>query len=143
MKRCDNSKDKTAIFVRVKLKLKLKLDKDKAEVEITLGWIISFKATSEYQECKGKELIVKISWLAIIYESEAYLVKTARDMMQTIMQEAKLDWTLNHLPNILLSQDFNYNVDSTQVKLITFFKNASWIEEKKVEYEEQICQIIV
>ncbi|KAK0201059.1 hypothetical protein DFS33DRAFT_1101359 [Desarmillaria ectypa] len=153
--RCGNPKDETAIFIGVKLQLKLKLDKDETEVEVTLGRIISrqpgivgrdtcvVEATSEHEGWKGKELIVKISWPAISRRSEAELVKTARDMARTMTYGKKPDWALDHLPDILLSQDFDYDTDSTQAKLVTFFKNASLVEEKKVEYEQRVCRITV
>ncbi|KAK0202170.1 hypothetical protein DFS33DRAFT_1265333, partial [Desarmillaria ectypa] len=155
MERCGNPKDKTAIFVGVKLQLNLKLGKDDKIVEITLGLIISrqpgivgrdtcvVEATSEHEGWKGKALIVKISWPAVTRESEADLVRTARDMAQTMKQGAKPDWALDHLPDILLSQDFDYDADSTQANLVTFFKNASLVEEKKVEYEQRVCRITV
>ncbi|KAK0463011.1 uncharacterized protein EV420DRAFT_1639099 [Desarmillaria tabescens] len=144
------SSDRTAILVGLKLKLQ-----DDIKVEVTLGRIISrapgiigrntcvIEATSEHEGWKGKELIVKISWPTIDRESEAYLVQKARNKARTMTHGKKPDWALDHLPDILLSQDFDYDADSTQVKFMAFFENALLVRERKVEYEKRVCRVMV
>ncbi|KAK0463012.1 uncharacterized protein EV420DRAFT_1149808 [Desarmillaria tabescens] len=153
MNRCEE--DKRDIFKDVKLRLKLKLGKDHKEVEVTLGRIIArqpgivgrdtcvVEAMSAHKGWTGKELIVKISWPAVDRTSEAELVQKARDTARAMKEGAKPDWALDHLPDILLSQDFDYDADSTQAKLVAFFKDALLVEGKKVEYEERVCRITV
>ncbi|KAG7440619.1 uncharacterized protein BT62DRAFT_997656 [Guyanagaster necrorhizus] len=148
MDRCGNPKDKenfdkTAMFVGVKLKLKL--GEDDKKVEVTLGRIISrqpgivsrntcvVEATSEHDEWKGKELVVKVSWPATSRKSEAEFVIKAREKARSMQQGKRPDWALDHLPDILLSQDFDYAEDSTQVNLVVFFAKAMFAEEEKFE----------
>ncbi|KAK0463029.1 uncharacterized protein EV420DRAFT_1476790 [Desarmillaria tabescens] len=135
--------------------LKLKLYDDKMVEIISLGQTIScargivsrntcvIEATSEREGWKGKELIVKISWPAINRESEAHLVQKARDKARMMTHGKKPNWALDHLPDILLSQDFDYDADSTQMKLMAFFEKALLVEERKVEYEKRVCRVTV
>ncbi|KAG7443264.1 uncharacterized protein BT62DRAFT_903585 [Guyanagaster necrorhizus] len=158
MDRCGNPKDKenfdkTALFVGVKLKLKS--GEDEKNVEVTLGRILSRRAgivgrdtcvvgaTSEHDEWKGKELVVKISWPATSLKSEAEFVIKAREKARSMQQGKRPDWALDHLPDILLSQDFDYAADSTQANLIAFFAKAMFAEEEKFEYEKRVCRIMV
>ncbi|KAG7442732.1 uncharacterized protein BT62DRAFT_973413 [Guyanagaster necrorhizus] len=153
MRRCSNPKDKkkfdkTAMFVGVKLKLKS--GEDEENVEVILGRILSrqpgivgrntcvVEATSEHDEWKDKELVVKISWPATSRKSEAEFVIKAREKARSMP-----DWALDHLPDILLSQDFDHSADSTQANLVAFFAKAMFAEEEKFEYEKRVCRITV
>ncbi|KAK0463031.1 uncharacterized protein EV420DRAFT_1639117 [Desarmillaria tabescens] len=130
MDRCGDPKDGKG--------LKFKLYDDKM-VEVTLGQIISrapgivgrntcvVEATSEHE---GRR-------------SEAELVKTAREKALAMTRGKKPDWALDHLPDILLSQDVGYDADSTQANLANFFENALLADKMTVDYEKRVCRITV
>ncbi|KAK0431927.1 hypothetical protein EV421DRAFT_1911438 [Armillaria borealis] len=139
-----------AIFAGVKLMLV----GGGGNVEVTLDRIISrhpdivgrgtcvVEAASEHEGWKGKRLIVKISWPDISRTSEADFVGKAREKARTMTQGKRPDWALDHLPDILLSQDFDYDADSTQANLVTFFGKAMFAGEK-LECEGRVCRITV
>ncbi|KAK0478865.1 hypothetical protein IW261DRAFT_1481308 [Armillaria novae-zelandiae] len=148
--------DHRLIFRGVKLSLNLKSSNGHEKVAVTLGRIISrqaviigrhtcvVEATSDYKEWKGKELVVKISWPAVERESEAELVKIAREKARTMETGKKPDWALDHLPDILLCQDFGCDEDSsTQANIAAFCKEAECAENMKIEYEQRVCRITV
>ncbi|KAK0236743.1 hypothetical protein EDD85DRAFT_952687 [Armillaria nabsnona] len=149
--------DQRGIFKGVKLLLKLKSGKgdEEVEVEVTLGRIISrqpaiigrhtcvVEAKSDYKGWKGKELVIKISWPAVERKSEADLVKIAREKARTMKTGKKPDWALDHLPNIPLCQDFGYDTDSTQAKIMAFCKKAKCAENEMIDYEDRVCRITV
>ncbi|PBK72017.1 hypothetical protein ARMSODRAFT_1017003 [Armillaria solidipes] len=125
----DRYGDPKAIFAVVKLKL--------------VGGV---EATSAHEGWKGKRLIVKISWPDISRTSEADFVgkarEKAREKARTMTQGKRPDWALDHLPDILLSQDFGYDADSTQANLFTLFGKAMFACEK-LKYEGRVCRITV
>ncbi len=147
--------DQRDVFKGVKLPLKLKSGKGDKEVEVTLGRIISrqpaiigrntcvVEAESDYKGWKGKELVIKISWPAVERKSEADLVKIAREKARTMKTGKKPDWALDHLPDILLCQDFGYDADSTQANIAAFCKRAKCAENETVDYENRVCRITV
>ncbi len=125
-----------------------------SNIEVTLDRIISrhpgivgrdtcvVEAASEHKKWKGKQLIVKISWPDISRTPEADFVEKAREKARTMTQGKRPVWALDHLPDILLSQDFGYDADSTQANLVTFFAKAMFAGEK-LEYEGRVCRITV
>ncbi|KAG7447164.1 uncharacterized protein BT62DRAFT_893017 [Guyanagaster necrorhizus] len=139
----------------VGVKLKLKLGEDDKKVEVTLGRVLSrqpgivgrntcvVEATSEHDEWKGKELVVKVSWPATSRKSETEFVITAREKARSMPEGKRPDWALDHLPDILLSQDFDHGADSTQANLVAFFAKAMFAEAEKFEYEKRVCRITV
>ncbi|KAK0478840.1 hypothetical protein IW261DRAFT_1399927 [Armillaria novae-zelandiae] len=147
--------DQRDIFKGVKLPLKLKTGKGDEVVEVTLGRIISrqpaiigrhtcvVEAKSDYKEWKGKELVIKISWPAVNRKSEAELVKIAREKARTMETGKKPDWALDHLPDILLCQDFGYDENSTQANIAAFCKKATCAENQTIDYEHRVCRITV
>ncbi|KAK0497861.1 hypothetical protein EDD18DRAFT_1351677 [Armillaria luteobubalina] len=156
MKRCtkdEDTFDQRDVFKGVLLKLKT--GKANEVVEVTLGRIISRQpaiigrntcvvdAKSDYNEWEGKELVIKISWPAVERKSEAELVKRAREKARTMETGKKPDWALDHLPDILLCQDFGYDDDSTQANIAAFCKKAKWVENEKIDYENRVCRITV
>ncbi|KAK0236725.1 hypothetical protein EDD85DRAFT_885245 [Armillaria nabsnona] len=158
MKRCvkdGGAFDQRDIFKGVKLPLKLMSGKGDEEVEVTLGRIISrqpaiigrhtcvVEAESNYKGWKGKEMVIKISWPAVERKSEADLVKIAREKARTMKTGKKPDWALNHLPNILLCQDFGYDADSTQAKIMALCKEAKCADNERIDYENRVCRITV
>ncbi|KAK0476158.1 hypothetical protein IW261DRAFT_1643562 [Armillaria novae-zelandiae] len=134
--------------------MRLKLVGGGGKVEVTLSRIISHhvdivsrdthvvEATSEHEGWKGKQLIVKISWPDISRTSEADFVEKAREKARAMTLGERPDWALDHLPDILLSQDFGYGADSTQANLFAFFAKAMFAGEKH-KYEGRVCRITV
>ncbi|PBK71602.1 hypothetical protein ARMSODRAFT_1016615 [Armillaria solidipes] len=147
--------DQRDIFNGVKLPLKLKSGKGDDEVEVTLGRILSrqpaiigrhtcvVEAESAYEGWKGKKLVIKISWPAVERKSEANLVKIAREKARTMKTGKKPDWALDHLPDILLCQDFGYDADSTQANIMAFCEKAKCTENETMDYEHHVCRIMV
>ncbi|KAK0237060.1 hypothetical protein EDD85DRAFT_953056 [Armillaria nabsnona] len=115
----DRYGDPKAIFAGVKLRLVGR----GGNADVTLGRIISrrpgivgrdtcvVEAASEHDGWAGKRLIVKISWIDISRTSEADFVGKAREKARTMTQGKRPDWALDHLPDVLLSQDFGYDAD--------------------------------
>ncbi|KAK0189848.1 hypothetical protein F5146DRAFT_1002045 [Armillaria mellea] len=122
---------------------------------VTLGRIIScqpaiigrhtcvVEAQSNRKEWKGKELVIKISWPAAERKSEADLVEIAREKARSMKTGKKPDWALDHLPDILLCQDFGYDEDSTQANIAAFCRTAKCAENKTIDYEHRVCRIMV
>ncbi|KAK0497822.1 hypothetical protein EDD18DRAFT_1330939 [Armillaria luteobubalina] len=147
--------DQRDIFKGVKLPLNLKSDKGDEKVEVMLGRIISrqpaiigrhtcvVEAKSDYKEWRDKELVIKISWPAIKRQLEAELVKVAREKARMMKTGKKPDWALDHLPDILLCQDFGYDAKSTQANIATFLEKAKCAEKETLDYERRVCRITV
>ncbi|KAK0189842.1 hypothetical protein F5146DRAFT_1224840 [Armillaria mellea] len=143
------------VFKGVKLSLKLKTVKSDEVVEVTLGRIILHQpaiigrhtcvveAESNYKGWEGKELVVKISWPAVERKSEADLVHIAREKARSMKTGKKPDWALDHLPDILLCQDFVYEADSTQANIAAFCKKAKCANNETIDYEHRVCRIMV
>ncbi|SJL11172.1 uncharacterized protein ARMOST_14575 [Armillaria ostoyae] len=125
----DRYSDPKAIFVGVKLKLV----GGGGNVEVTLNRIIS-----RHPGIVGRNTHV----VEATSEHEGYIVGEAREKARTMTQGKRPDWALDHLPDILLSQDFGYDADSTQANLVTFFGKAMFAGEK-LEYEGRVCRITV
>ncbi|KAK0213605.1 hypothetical protein IW262DRAFT_1485690 [Armillaria fumosa] len=147
--------DQRHIFKGARFSLKLNSSKGDEVVAVTLGRIISrqlaiigrntcvVEAKSDHKGWKGKELVIKISWPAVERKSEAELVKRAREKARTMETGKKPDWALDHLPDILLCQDFGYDDDSTQAKIAAFCKKAECVDNEKIDYENRVCRITV
>ncbi|KAK0189862.1 hypothetical protein F5146DRAFT_1122295 [Armillaria mellea] len=147
--------DQRDIFRGVKVRLNLKSSKGDEAVEVTFGRIISrqpaiigrhtcvVEAKSDRKEWKGKELVIKISWPAVERKSEADLVNIAREKARAMKTGKKPDWALDHLPDILLCQDFACDEDSTQANIAAFCKKAKFAENETIDYEHRVCRITV
>ncbi|KAK0213583.1 hypothetical protein IW262DRAFT_317751 [Armillaria fumosa] len=147
--------DQRHIFKGARFSLKLNSSKGDEVVAVTLGRIISrqlaiigrntcvVEAKSDHKGWKGKELVIKISWPAVERKSEAELVKIAREKARTMETGKKPDWALDHLPDILLCQDFGYDEDSTQANIAAFCKKAECVDNEKIDYENCVCRITV
>ncbi|KAK0476484.1 hypothetical protein IW261DRAFT_1339661, partial [Armillaria novae-zelandiae] len=100
------------------------------------------EATAEdCEEWKGMETVVKISWQAQSRPSEKDFmndVKNAVDKHSTLHH-----WVADHLPNILLPQDFEMAEDSPQARLKEYFDAASYADGDSFEYERRVCRIMV
>ncbi|PBK78759.1 hypothetical protein ARMSODRAFT_1078248 [Armillaria solidipes] len=142
------------------VKLNLTVSEGETKVVLTLGRIVSrqpgivgwdtcvVEATaSEYEPWKEKELVVKISWPASTHISEVEFVtkarKMAREMPQSLIDECQSDWALDHLPDIVHSQDFGYDADSPQATLRELFLMAKWANDQTFLHEDRVCRVIV
>ncbi len=89
---------------------------------------------------EGKELIIKISWPTANLSPEAKLARRkTREKTRTMAHGRKLD----HLPDIPISQDFDYNANSTQVNLVNIFDRVSAVDEEKPQYERRVYRMTV
>ncbi|KAK0488047.1 hypothetical protein EDD18DRAFT_1292023 [Armillaria luteobubalina] len=93
-------------------------------------------------EWPGKQLVVKISHPSIYHESEQKLVAGAKAKAREMASKGKEHWVLNHLPEILHSQDFNEK-DCTQKRLMELLIKAEYAEEKTLLYQEHVLRITV
>ncbi len=142
------------------VKLKLTVSGGETKVALTLGRIVSrqpvivgrdtcvVEATaSEYEPWKEKDLVVKISWPASTRISEVEFVtkarKMAREMLQSPTEGCQSDWALDHLPDIVHSQDFGYDVDSPQATLRELFLTAKWANDQTFLHEYRVCRVTV
>ncbi|KAK0484212.1 hypothetical protein EDD18DRAFT_1429807 [Armillaria luteobubalina] len=108
-----------------------------------IGWdTCVIEATAEdCEEWKGVETVVKISWQAKSHSSE-------KDFMDDVKKAVDKDhashhWVADHLPNILLSQDFEMAKDSPQARLKEYFDTASYVDGDSFKYESRVCHIMV
>ncbi|KAK0495122.1 hypothetical protein EDD18DRAFT_1170756 [Armillaria luteobubalina] len=143
--------DTATLFEGRKLTLK---KADGTSVTFTLGKIIFrqpgiigrdtcvVEVTAEdCEEWKGVETVVKISWQAKSRSSE-------KDFMDDVKKAVDKDsashhWVADHLPNILLSQDFEMAKDSPQTRLKEYFDTASYADGDSFKYESRVCRIMV
>ncbi|KAK0216733.1 hypothetical protein EDD85DRAFT_995182 [Armillaria nabsnona] len=100
------------------------------------------EATAEdCEEWKGMETVVKISWQAKLRPSEKDFMNEVKNAVDK--DGASHNWVADHLPNILLSQDFGMAEDSPQARLKEYFDTASYADGDSFEYERQVCRIMV
>ncbi|KAK0474731.1 hypothetical protein EDD18DRAFT_1298695 [Armillaria luteobubalina] len=93
---------------------------------------------------KSQELVVKISWPGAYRNSEKKLMDTAKAKAKEMAGEGKTHWVLDHLPEILHSQDFRFNrKDCSQKRLMELLIKAEYAEEKTFIYEERLLRITV
>ncbi|KAK0476419.1 hypothetical protein IW261DRAFT_1367795 [Armillaria novae-zelandiae] len=134
---------------------KLTLEKaDGTPVVLTLGKIIFrqpgiigrdtcvVEATADdCDEWKGMETVVKISWQATSRPSEKDFMNDVKNAVDK--DGASHHWVADHLPNILLSQDFEMAEDSPQARLKEYFDTASYAGGDSFKYESRVCRIMV
>ncbi|KAG7444812.1 uncharacterized protein BT62DRAFT_228547 [Guyanagaster necrorhizus] len=150
----EHQDDTATLFEGRKLTLK---KSDGTPVVLTLGKIIFrqpgvigrdtcvVEATAEgYEEWKGMETIVKISWQAKSRPSEKDFMNDVKNAVETMSKDgAPRHWVADHLPNILLSQDFEMAEDSPQARLKEYFDAVSYADGGSFNYEERVCRIMV
>ncbi|SJL01219.1 uncharacterized protein ARMOST_04537 [Armillaria ostoyae] len=124
------SKDVKILFSR----LQMMLQKDNKDITLILGTTVS--------EWKGKKLVVKISWPSASRKSEKMLLDIAIAKAKGMAETGKTHWILNHLPNILHEQDFDFGDDSPQ-KLIAKLVQAGKYVGREGAYEERVLRITV
>ncbi|KAK0209753.1 hypothetical protein IW262DRAFT_1498223 [Armillaria fumosa] len=100
------------------------------------------EATAEdCEEWKGMETVVKISWQAISRPSETDFMN---DVKKAVDKDSALyHWVADHLPNILLSEDFKMAEDSPQARLKEYLDAASYADGNSFQYESRVCRIMV
>ncbi|KAK0199694.1 hypothetical protein DFS33DRAFT_1364371 [Desarmillaria ectypa] len=92
----------------------------------------------------GRELVVKISWPGIHRDSEKKLMDAAKAKADEMAGKDKRHWVLDHLPEILHSQDFRFNdKDSPQRRLMELLIEAAYADGKAFIYEERLLRITV
>ncbi|KAK0204451.1 hypothetical protein DFS33DRAFT_1259375 [Desarmillaria ectypa] len=103
------------------------------------------EATAEdCEEWKGMETVVKISWQAKSRPSETDFMNDVKNAVDKLSKDGTSHhWVSDHLPNILLSQDFEMAEDSPQARLKKYFDSASYADGDSFEYEERVCRIMV
>ncbi len=91
-----------------------------------------------------RELAVKISWPGVYRDSEKKLMDAAKAKADEMAGEGKTHWVLDHLPEILHSQDFRFNdEDSPQKRLMELLIEAQYADGKTFIYEERLLRITV
>ncbi len=135
--------------------LKMTLQKaDKTNIVLTLGDIIHRQrhligrntciVLGRSPAWPDQELVVKISWPSIHRDSEKKLMGAAKAKADEIAGKGKRHWVLDHLPEILHSQDFRFNEqDSPQKRLMELLIKAKYADEKTFIYEERLLRITV
>ncbi|KAK0211826.1 hypothetical protein IW262DRAFT_1322892 [Armillaria fumosa] len=135
--------------------LKMTLQNAKGEdIILTLGDIIHRqRGLSGRNTCvvfassptwKDRELVVKISWPGVYRDSEKKLMDRAKAKAEEMSPGGERHWVLDHLPEILHSQDFRFDKeDSPQKRLMKLLIKAKYAEERSFIYEERVLRITV
>ncbi|KAK0234904.1 hypothetical protein EDD85DRAFT_909488 [Armillaria nabsnona] len=135
--------------------LKLTLQKaDEANIVLILGDIVHRQGgligrstcvvTGTSLEWPGMQLVVKISWPSIYRDSEKKLVDTAKAKAYEIADKSKRHWVLDHLPEILHSQDFRLNEKNSPLgRLMELLIKDEYVDGKTFLYEECLLRITV
>ncbi|KAK0430247.1 hypothetical protein EV421DRAFT_2041947 [Armillaria borealis] len=129
--------------------LKLTLQKaDETNIVHRQGGLIGRNTcvvTGTSSEWPGMQLVVKISWPSIYRDSEKKLVDAAKAKADEIAGKGKRHWVLDHLPEILHSQDFRFNdKDSPQSRLMKLLIKDEYVNGPKMFlYEECLLRITV
>ncbi|SJL09007.1 uncharacterized protein ARMOST_12383 [Armillaria ostoyae] len=146
-----NRKNPEKIFQGLKLTLQ---KADETNIVFTLGAIVHRQggligrntcvATGTSPEWPGMQLVVKISWPSIYRDSEKKLVDAAKAKANENADEGNRHWVLDHLPEILHSQDFSSNdKDTSQRRLVELLNKAEYADRKTFIYEEHLLRITV
>ncbi|KAK0421557.1 hypothetical protein EV421DRAFT_1879623 [Armillaria borealis] len=92
----------------------------------------------------NRDLVVKISWPGVYRDSEKKLMDAAKAKADEMAGKGKTHWVLDHLPEILHSQDFRFNdEDSPQKRLMELLIEAKYADKKTFIYEERLLRITV
>ncbi|KAF9029831.1 hypothetical protein BDZ89DRAFT_1065124 [Hymenopellis radicata] len=93
-------------------------------------------------EWPGRELIIKISWPASSRVAENVFVDRIREAVTDGGEAAA--WVLDHIPNVLHSQDFPLSADSPGTRLSEYLESsASFVADKSFSYETRVCRVSV
>ncbi|PBK89669.1 hypothetical protein ARMGADRAFT_1167431 [Armillaria gallica] len=100
--------------------------------------------TGTSSEWPWMKLVVKISWPSIYRDSEKKLVDTAKANADEAAGQDKRHWVLDHLPEILHSQDFRFSdKDSPQSRLMEQLIKDEYVNGKVFIYEEHLLRITI
>ncbi|KAK0205945.1 hypothetical protein DFS33DRAFT_1381028 [Desarmillaria ectypa] len=94
-------------------------------------------------EWSGMKLVVKISWLSTSQKSEKALLDIAKVKAKELAGDDKRHWILDHLPNILHEQDFDFDNDSAQKIIATMIHDGKFVGTREGTYEERVLCITV
>ncbi|SJL09024.1 uncharacterized protein ARMOST_12400 [Armillaria ostoyae] len=151
---CSTSLDKKNpmnLFNGLKMTLKTS---DKSKIILVLGDVVHRQrgllgrdtcvVLARSSAWPGRELAVKISWPNIHRDSEKKLMDAAKTKADEMAGEGKRHWVLDHLPEILHSQDFCSNdKDTSQRRLVELLTKAEHADGKTFIYEEHLLRITV
>ncbi|KAK0452052.1 uncharacterized protein EV420DRAFT_704485 [Desarmillaria tabescens] len=143
----DNSKDPTMLFSG----LIMHLQREGEPIKLTLGKTVyrqrglvgrdTFVVHATCAAWPGRKLVVKISWPSATRMSEKVLLDIAKAKAAELAGEGKKHWVLDHLPDILHEQDFEFDEESAQ-KLIARMMKGKFVG-KEGTYEERVLRITV
>ncbi|KAF9022353.1 hypothetical protein BDZ89DRAFT_206851 [Hymenopellis radicata] len=131
----------------------LLLEDQTGSFEVTLGRIIdrqtgiigrcTYIVNATCAKWPGMELIVKITWSPTSRSSEAEFMQS----VQEAVSKTDADWVLDHVPNILHSQDFPHLPDEVGGRLSAFLNNLDedhWASDPgDFDYEERVMRVSV
>ncbi len=135
--------------------LKMTLEtSDKSKVILVLGDIIhrpmgiigrnTFVVLARSSAWPDRDLAVKISWPSTHRDSEKKLMDAAKAKADEMAGEGKNHWVLDHLPEILYSQDFSFNdKDTSQRKLVELLNKVKYADRKTSIYEGHLLRITI
>ena len=116
---------------------------------VTLGEVISHEPSlagrstavlrAKSSEWKDVELVVKISWPGSGRVAESKFLEAATAKAKSAPENK---WALNHLPQVLYTQDVVFDSDSTHGKVASLFDDAEIINGE-YKYEGRTLRIIV
>lgn len=146
--------DPTTLFFDGKLRLRRGVQ-GKKQIVLKLGRVLLrqpgligrgtcvIEATSDHEDWKGLQLVVKISWPSVDRTSEVEFVNDILATADKLGAEAK--WVKDHLPNILYAEDFAPGKNSPAHKLSEYFKNEAKLapDTPGFNYEKRVCRITV
>ncbi len=146
-------KEKNSVNLFKGLKMKLQ-SADGEEIVLTLGDIIHRQrgligrntcvVLASSPAWGKRELVVKISWPGVYRDSEKKLMDAARAKAKEMTGKREKHWVLDHLPEILHSQDFRFDKeDSPQKRLMELLIEAEYADEKTFIYEKRLLRITV
>ncbi|KAK0205918.1 hypothetical protein DFS33DRAFT_543012 [Desarmillaria ectypa] len=94
-------------------------------------------------EWSGMKLVVKISWPSASRKSEKALLDIAKAKAKQLAGDNKRHWILDHLPNILHEQDFDFDDDSAQKIIAKMMHDGKFVGTREGTYEERVLRITV
>ncbi len=88
----------------------------------------------------ANEYVVKFSCPAKTRATEMDLIQKARQCAESDKKHA---WVLNHLPNMIASEDVDIGEDSVQARIRDFLSNTDYADGNKYPYEDRCLRISV
>ncbi|KAK0460332.1 hypothetical protein IW261DRAFT_1349814, partial [Armillaria novae-zelandiae] len=146
-------KERNSVNLFNGLRMNLK-QADDTDIVLTLGDIIhrqrgvggrnTYIILASSPTWLNRELAVKISWAGAYRASEKTLMDAVRAKAEEMAGEGNTHWVLDHLPEILHSQDFPFDQDDCpQKRLMELSIEAEYADDKTFMYEERLLRITV